>query len=489
MTPRRCDVCVIGAGSAGLSVAAGTSRLGLDTVLIERGTMGGECLNTGCVPSKALLAVAKRRHASTSAAMPGLGTGEPSVDFGAVKDGLRDVIDTLAPHDSVARFESLGVTVLRGTAVFLDADTIAVGPERHAEFCRGGEARARIRARWFVLATGSRPAVPPIPGLDPASVLTNETIFSLRAPPRRLVILGGGPVGVEMALAHRRLGIPVALIERHAILPRDEPELVAALRRNLVAEGIDILEHASVTRVDHAPGCTTLAVERDGRSEPIAGSHLLVATGRVPATEGLDLETAGIAFGPAGIAVDARLRTSRRHILALGDVIDGPHFTHAAGYQAGIVLRNLAFRLPARVDYRALPWVTYTDPELAHVGLTEAEARARHGRRVTVEMVSLSRNDRAVAERQTEGLLKVVVGRQGRILGASLLAPAAGEAIGLWCLAISRKMNLKAVAELILPYPTFGETAKAAASAYYAPRLFSAATRRIVAALGRLPFR
>lgn len=475
MTPRRCDVCVIGAGSAGLSVAAGTSRLGLDTVLVERGSMGGECLNTGCVPSKALLAVAKRRHASTSAAMPGLGTGEPSVDFDAVKDGLRDVIDTLAPHDSVARFESLGVTVLRGTAVFLDTDTIAVGPER-------------IRARWFVLATGSRPAVPPIPGLDPASVLTNETIFSLRAPPRRLVILGGGPVGVEMALAHRRLGIPVALIERHAILPRDEPELVAALRSMLVAEGIDILEHATVTRVDHAPGCTTLAVERDGRSEPIAGSHLLVATGRVPATEGLGLEAAGIAFGPAGIAVDARLRTSRRHILALGDVIDGPHFTHAAGYQAGIVVRNLAFRLPARVDYRALPWVTYTDPELAHVGLTEAEARARHGRRVTVEIVPLSRNDRAVAERQTDGLLKVIVGRGGRILGASLLAPAAGEAIGLWCLAIGRKMNLKAVAELILPYPTFGETAKAAAGAYYAPRLFSAATRRIVAALRRLPF-
>ena len=474
MTPRRCDVCVIGAGSAGLSVAAGTSRLGLDTVLVERGAMGGECLNTGCVPSKALLAVAKRRHASMSA-MPGLGTGEPSVDFGAVKDGLRDVIDTLAPHDSVARFESLGVTVLRGTAVFLDAGTIAVGPER-------------IRARWFVLATGSRPALPPIPGLDPAFVLTNETIFSLRAPPSRLVILGGGPVGVELALAHRRLGIPVALIERHAILPRDEPELVAALRRMLVNEGVDILEHATVTRVDHAPGCTTLAVERDGRSEPIAGSHLLVATGRVPATEGLGLETTGIAFGPAGIAVDARLRTSRRRIFALGDVLDGPHFTHVAAYQAGIVVRNLAFRLPARVDDRALPWVTYTDPELAHVGLTEAEARARHGSRVTVEIVPLSRNDRAVAERQTDGLLKVVVGRGGRILGASLLAPAAGEAIGLWCLAISRKMNLKAVADLILPYPTFGETAKAAAGAYYAPRLFSAATRRIVAALGRLPF-
>ena len=474
MTPRRCDVCVIGAGSAGLSVAAGTARLGLDTVLIERGAMGGECLNTGCVPSKALLAVAKRRHAGTSPSMPGLGTGEPSVDFGTVKQGLRDVIYTIAPHDSVARFESLGVTVLRGTATFLDDRTIAVGQER-------------IRARWFVVAAGSRAALPPIPGLDPASVLTNETIFSLRDPPSRLVVLGGGPIGIEMALAHRRLGIPVVLVARNAILPRDEPELVATLRKMLVAEGIKILERATVTRVDHAPGCTTLAVERGGRTEPIAGSHLLVATGRVPATEDLGLEAAGIAFGPAGIAVDARLRTSRRHIFALGDVLDGPRFTHMAAYQAGIVVRNLAFRLPAKVDDRAIPWVTYTDPELAHVGLTEAEARARHGSRVTVVIMPLSRNDRAVAERQTEGLLKVVIGRRGRILGASLLAPAAGEAIGLWCLAISRRLTVKAVADLILPYPTFGETAKAAASAYYAPQVFGTASRRIVGALRRLP--
>ena len=425
MTPRRCDVCVIGAGSAGLSVAAGTSQLGLDTVLIERGAMGGECLNTGCVPSKALLAVAKRRHASTSALMPGLGTGEAPVDFGDVREGLRAVIDTIAPHDSVARFESLGVTVLRGTATFLDERTLAVGAER-------------IRARWFVVATGSRPLVPPIPGLDPASVLTNETIFSLRDPPSRLVILGGGPIGIEMALAHRRLGVPVTLVERDEILPRDEPELVAALRKTLVAEGIEMLEGATVTRVDHTPGCTTLMVKRGGRTEPIAGSHVLVATGRVPGIEDLDLAAAGVAIGPAGIAVDARLRTSRRHICALGDVLDGPRFTHVAAYQAGIVVRNLAFRLPAKIDDRALPWVTYTDPELAHVGLTEAEARARQGSRVGVEIVPLSRNDRAVAERQTGGLLKVVVGRHGHILGASLLAPAAGEAIGLWCLAISR---------------------------------------------------
>ncbi len=475
MTDRRCDVCVVGAGAAGLSVAAGCAQLGLATVLVEHGAMGGECLNSGCVPSKALLAAAKRVHAATAPVMPGLTDGAPAVDFDAIKDGLRGVIDAIAPQDSAERFEGLGVVVLRGTARFVDARTIAVGPER-------------VRARWFVLAAGSRPAIPPIPGLDAGAVLTNETIFGLRDRPAHLLILGGGAMGVEMAIAHRRLGVPVTVVERGTILPRDEPELVAPLRDAMRADGVTVLEHAAVQGVAHAPGRVALTVEQGGGTRVVTGSHCLVAAGRVPAVAALDLEAAGIASTARGVTVDARLRTSRHHVFALGDVIDGPRFTHAAGYQAGIVVRNIAFRLPARVDYRALPWVTYADPELAQVGLTEAEARARHGSRVSVRTVPLARNDRAVAERRTAGLLKVVtVGRGARVLGASILAPAAGEMIGLWCLAVDRKLGLGAVARLILPYPTFGEVAKTAASDHFRPTVFGPAARRLVGALARLP--
>jgi len=474
LTDRTCDVCVVGAGSAGLSVASGCAQLGLDTVLIEHGTMGGECLNTGCVPSKALLAAAKRVHAATAPAIAGIGNGEPAVDFGAVKDGLLDVIATIAPHDSAERFEDLGATVLRGTARFRDAQTITIDSDT-------------VRARWFVLATGSRPAMPDIPGLDPDSILTNETIFGLRDKPDHLVILGGGPIGIEMAVAHRRLGVQVTLIERSTILPHDEPELVEVLRTTLRDGAITILEHAAIRRVAHGPGSIAVTMEWQGETTIVTASHCLVATGRVPAIDALNLEAAKIDSTAAGITVDARLRTSQLHIFALGDVIDGPRFTHVAGYQAGIVVRNLAFRLPAKVDYSALSWVTYADPELAHVGLTEAAARKRHGRRVTVQTVPLARNDRAVAERRTSGLLKVVVGRRGRILGASILAPAAGEIIGLWCVAVSRKLTLKAIADLMLPYPTLGEIAKTAATDYFSPKLFSTTTRRVVRALDRLP--
>ncbi len=477
MTEHAYAVCVVGAGSAGLSVAAGCAQLGLATALIEHGAMGGECLNNGCVPSKALLAAAKRVHAAVAPAISGLGDGTPTIDFGGVKDGVRSVIDTIAPHDSVARFEGMGVTVLRGTARFESAHALTVGGDR-------------IRARWFVLATGSRPTIPAIPGLDAGTILTNETIFQLRDKPDHLLILGGGPIGVEMAFAHRRLGVPVTLIQRGTILPRDEPELVEDLRRIMRDAGIAVLEHATVGQVIHGPRTVAMTVLQQGRASAIVkGSHCLVAAGRTPATATLDLEAAGLASTADGITVDACLRTNRRHIFALGDVVDGPRFTHVAGYQAGIVVRNIAFRLPAKVDYRALPWVTYADPELAHVGLTEAAARARHGDRVSVLMVPLARNDRAVAERRTDGSLKVVVGRGGRILGASILAPAAGEIIGLWCLALSRKLTLRAVADLMLPYPTLGETAKAAASDHYRPMLFGATTRRLVSALSWLPRR
>lgn len=467
------DVCIIGAGAAGLSVAAGTAQLGLKTILVERGKMGGECLNVGCVPSKALLAAAKLAHTAGSKQIAGVAGTQPTVDFACVKEGVDRVIATIAPHDSVQRFEQMGVRVLRDSARFRSARTLEVGEDI-------------IEARSFVIATGSRPVIPKIPGLDPSLALTNETIFKLREKPDRLVIVGGGPIGIEMAVAHRRLGAAVTVIELAKILPHDEPDLVETLRCVLREEDIALLEDAQIASIRHTPGAVEVHVRHDGRHEVVAGSHLLVATGRAALTGDLQLDAAGIESNAKGIVVDDRLRTRQRHVFALGDVIDAPHFTHVASYQAGIVVRNLAFRLPAKVDYDALPWVTYSDPELAHVGLTEARARERHGR-ITVQNVSLARNDRAIAERRTTGSIKVVVGARGRVLGASILAPGAGEMIGLWCLAIKRKLTLRAVADLMLPYPTLGEIGKAAASQHYAPTLFGSGTRTLVRALQWLP--
>jgi pyruvate/2-oxoglutarate dehydrogenase complex dihydrolipoamide dehydrogenase (E3) component len=455
-------------------VAAGTSRLGLRTVLIERAEMGGECLNSGCVPSKALLAAGKAAHRFEAIDIAGVSAVAPALDFAAVKNGVRAVIDAIAPHDSVARFEQFGVTVLRESARFVDARTVEVGS-------------GTVRARWFVIATGSRAVIPSITGLDPFKILTNDTIFDLRDKPDHLVIIGGGAIGIEMAVAHRRLGARVTVIERYSILPHDEPELVETLRGVLRLEGISVLESAEIALIEHTNEGVVVHVNRDDRDEAVSGSHLLVAAGREPVLEDLRLDAAGIAYDRKGIVVDGRLRTSRRHIFALGDVIDAPHFTHAAGYQAGIVVRNLAFRLPAKVNYDALPWVTYADPELAHVGLTEAQARKRYGNKVSVQRVPLESNDRAVAERRTMGAIKIVVGSRGRILGASILAPAAGEMIGLWCLAVKRKLTLKAIADLMLPYPTMGEIGKTAASQHYQPILFGDRTRRLVGALQWLP--
>jgi pyruvate/2-oxoglutarate dehydrogenase complex dihydrolipoamide dehydrogenase (E3) component len=474
MAQMACEVCVIGAGSAGLSVAAGTSQLGLKTVLIERAEMGGECLNSGCVPSKALLAAGKAARHVEETALEGVSGAAPGVDFKAVGNGVRAVIDAIAPHDSVARFERLGVTVLRDSARFVDATTVQVGD-------------VAVRARWVVIATGSRAVIPKIPGLDPSRCLTTETIFKLRDKPEHLVIIGGGPIGVEMAVAFRRLGARVTLIQRSSILPHDEPELVGELRTLLRAEGITVLERAEVELVEHEADAVVVRIKQEREDQAVTGSHLLIAAGREPVLEDLGLDAAGIAFDRKGIVVDKRLRSSRRHVFALGDVIDAPHFTHVAGYQAGIVVRNLAFRLPAKVDYDALPWVTYTDPELAHVGLTEAQARNSHGDAVSVQHVPLHDNDRAVAERRTKGSIKVIVGARGRILGASILAPAAGEMIGLWCLAIKQKLTLRAITDLMLPYPTMGEIGKTAASQYYQPLLFSDRTRRLVGVLQWLP--
>ncbi|MCG6122057.1 MAG: FAD-dependent oxidoreductase [Microvirga sp.] len=458
------DICVIGAGSGGLSVAAGAAQMGARVVLIEKGEMGGDCLNTGCVPSKALIAAAHAAHAGREAARFGVDYDPPRVDFARVHAHIHGVIAGIAPHDSVERFEGLGVRVIRGHARFVDAAHVDVDG-------------LRIKARRFVVATGSRAALPPVPGLALTPHLTNETVFSLTQAPDRLAVIGGGPIGVELAQAFARLGARVTLLERFTILPRDEPEAVAMLRARLAAEGVDIRENVEIESVAGREGDVRVALKG---GELLRVTHLLVAAGRSPNVEDLGLEAAGIEYdAKKGVAVDARLRTSNRSVFAIGDVAGGPQFTHIAGYHAGIVIRNALFMLPAKVDYSALPWVTYADPELAHVGLTEAQAReAGHEVRTLTE--PLAGNDRARAEARTEGLTKIVLDKGGRILGATILAPGAGEQIGVWGLAISRRMKISAIAGLILPYPTMAETGKRAAGSWFTPSLYGPRVRRLV---------
>jgi pyruvate/2-oxoglutarate dehydrogenase complex dihydrolipoamide dehydrogenase (E3) component len=359
----------------------------------------------------------------------------------------------------------------------------------HASFCAADEIEAgdvRVRARRFVLATGSRPIAPPIPGLDAIPYQTNETIFDNRAAPDHLIVIGGGPIGCELAQAHRRLGSAVTVLDMGPILPKDDPELVAVVRARLEAEGVVLRERVQVQAVERAGNgvAVVLACQGSGGVR-IEGSDLLVAAGRAPQVEGMSLERAGVAYDRHGIKVDARLRTSNRKIFAIGDAIGGYQFTHVGSYHAGIVIRNALFRLPARVDYRALPWVTYTDPELAHVGLTEAQAMAQ-GHAAEVLRWPFADNDRARAERATSGLIKATVGKGGRILGASIVGAHAGELILPWVLAIRQRLKVAALADVIVPYPTLGEVSKRAAGSYYTAKLFAPKTRWLVRQLARL---
>ncbi len=463
------DICIIGAGSAGLSVAAGAAQMGARTVLIEKGEMGGDCLNYGCVPSKSLLAAGRAAQSVRDAGRFGVTAGAPQVDFRKVHGHVHGVIAAIAPVDSQERFEGLGCTVLRSPARFVGPRELVAGEDR-------------VKAKWFVIATGSTPSVPPIAGLSDVPYLTNETLFDNTDLPSHLIVIGGGPIGMEMAQAHRRLGAEVTVLEALTVLANDDPELSEVVQTRLAHEGVTIHQGVTVSGVEQggAAGFAALFAGSDGREQRVEGSHLLLATGRKPSVDGLDLEAAGVRYSNKGIEVDARLRTSNRRMFAIGDVAGGPQFTHVAGYHAGVVIKNALFRIPAKVDYRALPWVTYTDPELANTGLTEQAARARFGDKVRVLRWRFDENDRAQATRDTEGLAKVIVGPGGRVLGAGIAGPEAGELIQPWIVAISHGLKIGKMAQYIAPYPTLGENGKRAAGSYYTPSLFSERTQRIV---------
>ena len=472
------DLCIIGAGSGGLSVAAAAAALGVPVVLIEKAKMGGDCLNVGCVPSKALIASAKRAEAMRSAAPFGIKPQKPGVEFYQVNDHIQDVIAAIAPNDSRERFTGLGVRVIEGEARFTDAKTVAVGDQ------------FEIKARRFVIAAGSRPAVPPIPGLDNTPYLTNETVFEMRERPKHLIVIGAGAIGLELAQAFRRLGSDVTVLEAAAPLAGEDPECAAVVLDALAREGVTVRSDVTVTKVKRARNRIEVELEvagTDGKKtiEMVGGSDLLVAAGRRPAVEGLGLDAAGINFSGSGIHVDKRLRTTNKSVYAIGDVTGSAHFTHAANHHAGLVIRHALFRLPVKVDPTAIPRVIFTDPELAHVGLPEDQARQRV-KTIRVLRWPYHENDRAQAERETSGHIKVITDKNGKILGATIVGACAGELITAWTLAISQQLNIRAFAGIVVPYPTLSEIGKRAAISFYTPRLSSPWVRRILGFLQRL---
>lgn len=460
------DICVIGAGSGGLSVAAGASQMGADVVLIEKGAMGGDCLNTGCVPSKAMLTAGHTAQTMRDASAFGIKAIQPEVDWKKVHDHIHSVIAAIAPNDSVERFEDLGVNVIQASASFIDDNTVLAG-------------EVQVKAKYFVIATGSSAFVPPIEGIHDVPYYTNENIFAKKEKVNHLIVIGGGPIGMELAQAHRRLGAQVTVLEVAQLLTKDDPELTAIVCQHLRAEGLILHDNISNLKLGKAATGIDVSYVVDGEEKNTNGSHVLVATGRKANVNSLNLEAAKVNYLPRGVEVDARLRSSNKRIFAIGDVAGPYQFTHMAAYQAGIIIRNILFKIPAKVSYSAVPWVTYTDPELAHVGLTEAEARTQ-GKDVRILRWSFEENDRAQAERRTEGLVKVVVTPKGLILGASIVGLHAGELIQPWILAINQKMKIGAMASIIAPYPTLAEVNKRIAGSFYTEKLFSAGTKKLV---------
>jgi pyruvate/2-oxoglutarate dehydrogenase complex dihydrolipoamide dehydrogenase (E3) component len=468
----RADLCVIGAGSGGLTVAAGAAQLGVSVVLVEKHKMGGDCLNYGCVPSKSLIAAARRAHLMRTSAPFGIVPTNPTVSYKGVHDHIHGVIAAIAPNDSAERFTGLGVKVIRATAQFISRDTVLAGDQR-------------IRARRFVIATGSSPAVPPIPGLEGMPFFTNETIFENKSQLDHLIVIGGGPIGLELAQAYLRLGSRVTVLEAMKALGKDDQELSEVVLQRLRAEGVEIREGALVERVAGGTRLIDVHISEGGVPAIVQGSHLLVATGRMPNVAALNLEAASIKYDKRGIRVSKGLVTSNSRVFAIGDVIGGPQFTHVANYHAGIVLRRALFRQPATVDADIIPWATFTDPELAHVGLTEDAAKTRSGR-VRVYRWPYHENDRAQTERAAEGFVKVVTDAKGRILGASIVGEHAGELIQMWSLAVSQGLNIKAMTQWISPYPTFSEINKRVAYGYYATAAANPLVRKAVGWLAKL---
>ena len=461
------DVIVIGAGAAGLTAAGGCARLGLRVALVERNRMGGECLNTGCVPSKALIAAARRAYGMRGGAM-GVSAANVDVSFAGVRAHVQAAIAAIAPHDSVERFAGWGVEVVRGHARFTGRREVEVAGRRFA-------------APRIVVAAGSAPAVPAVPGLADVAYLTNETLFDLQALPSHLLVMGAGAVGLEMAQAFRRFGAEVTVFDQGQPLPRHDPDAAAIVLDQLRAEGVLIHAGASAVAVAGAEGGIQV---RLANGSTLSGSHLLIAAGRQPALDGLGLDAAGIKASPDGITVDKRRRTSNRHVLAIGDCRSGPRFTHAAGYEGGIAVMSVGFGLPVRVDYDALPSVVFTDPELAQLGLTHTEARTRH-RGVRVVQEAFADNDRAVAEGATAGFARVMLAGR-RVVGVTAVGAGVEDLLLPWSLAMRGRAGTWAIGGAVVAYPTRSDISKAIGFAVWEGLVFGRVARAWAGALAAL---
>ena len=448
------DVIVIGGGAAGLTAAGGCALFGLKVALIEMAEMGGECLNNGCVPSKALITAAKRAAEAREEKRYGVQLSAPQVEWAGVHKHIHDAIAEIAPHDSQERFEEMGCEVLREKARFTGPHSVEVG----------GRA---LSAPRIVIATGSEPFIPPIDGLEDVPYLTNENLFDLTEQPDHLVIIGGGVIGMEMAQSFRRLGSEVTVIEPDRPMGRDDPESVAVVVDTMKAEGVRFVT-GKAEKVSGGDG--SVEVEIDS-GETVRGSHLLVAVGRKARTEGYGLDEIGVATGKNGIVVDDRRRTSLGHIYAIGDCRDGPRLTHVSGYEGSNVALEITLGLPTKVDWKALPWCTYTEPEVAQVGLTEAEARRKHGDAINVVKESFDHNERAIAESQTKGHAKVIF-KGKKVVGASLCGKNAGELLLPFTQAITGKSSSFALGSAIVSYPTRSEISKAVAFNVWEPTVF-----------------
>lgn len=466
------DLGILGGGAAGLTAAAGAARFGAKTLLVEKaGKLGGDCLHYGCVPSKTLLRTAEVWSLARRSREFGLPALElPPVRLAEVMGRVRSVIDTIQEHDSPERFRRLGAEVRFGEPRFADDRTVLLGGER-------------LTARAWILATGSAPSLPPVPGLDSVPYWTNETVFSQSELPGRLVVLGGGPVGVEMAQAFRRLGSDVTLVEYAGqLLPAEDPDISGVVRGRLEAEGVTVLTGTKAVKAAAAGRSVELLLapaNGEGTPRTVRGDALLVAAGRRPNVEGLGLAAAGVAFTPKGVPADARMRTNVPHIYACGDINGVFPFTHVAGYEAGIALSNAVLRLPRKADYAKVPWCTYTDPEAASVGLNEKRAKEA-GVEYRVLSAPFRENDRALASGEPEGLIKVLIRPSGALLGCQIAGHNAGELIHEWVAAINGGVKLSTLAGAIHAYPTLAEIAKKAAGSFYSEKLFGERTRKVL---------
>ena len=462
------DIGIIGGGAAGLTVASGTAQLGAKTLLIEKeGALGGDCLHYGCVPSKTLIKSANVYHAIKHARVYGLPALEvPPVEFHQVADRIRSVVAKIQEHDSVERFCGLGAQVEFGAAHFTDEHTVDI------------EGRSYTAHKW-VIATGSSPIVPPIDGLREIDYLTNREIFYMDRLPASMTILGGGPIGIEMAQAFNRFGCRVTVVDMSGqILGKEDKDMADAVMTVLENEGVSFLLNAKVVRVrQERSDRKAVVVETHGGEQTLVADSILVAIGRTANVGGLGLEDIGVDFDRVGIKVDNRMRTSQKHIYAAGDINGGYQFTHAAGYEGGIVVANAVFRLPRRADYRFLPWCTYTDPELASIGMNEKVAQER-GIDYTVWSEAFADNDRSLAEEQRTGSIKMLLDEKEKPLGVQILGPRAGDLVSEWVAVLNGNTKLSTLASAVHPYPTLGEINKRVAGNYLAPKIFSERIRK-----------